>query len=132
MVQKAVVDEGDEELRSGRMRVAGAGNGNGVAGVLQAVVGLVVYRRIGALGLHARLETAALHHEAVNHPVKEGVVVAALVHIGEEVLDRLGRLGGVKLQRDDTVTGDVQFDLGVAHGRGSSEKITAPGWRSRW
>ena len=48
--------------------------------------------------------------------MEDRVVVVALVHIGQEVLDRLGRLVGVEFEGDDAVVGDVQFDLGVAHG----------------
>ncbi|MNW04718.1 hypothetical protein D3C71_2008490 [compost metagenome] len=43
----------------------------------------------------------------------------ALVHIGQKVFHRLGRLGGVEFEGDDAVVGDVQFDLGVAHGNAS-------------
>ena len=48
--------------------------------------------------------------------MEDRVVVVALVHIGQEVLDRLGRLVGVEFEGDDAVVGDVQFDLGVANG----------------
>ena len=79
VVQKAVVGHVDEELGGGRVGVAGAGHGHGVVGVLQAVVGFVLDRRVAGLLVHARLHAAALDHEARNDAVKNGVVVVALV-----------------------------------------------------
>ena len=116
VVQKAVVGHVDEKLCRGRVRVAGAGHGHGVVGVLEAVVGFVLDGRIRVLLLHAGLKTAALHHETGDHTMEDRVVVVALVYIRQEVLDRLGRLVGVEFEGDDAVVGDVQFDLGVAHG----------------
>jgi hypothetical protein len=98
------------------VRVAGARHGDGVGVVLQAVVGLVVDRRIGALLLHAGLEAAALDHEARDHAVEDGVVVVAFLHVGQKVGHGLGRLVGVEFERDGAVAGDVQFDAGIAHG----------------
>ena len=67
------------------MRVVGASHGHGVALVLQAVVGLVVDRGIGALLAHARLHTAALDHETVDHTMEQRVVVVTLLHISQKV-----------------------------------------------
>ena len=64
---------------------------------------------------HARLEAAALDHEAVNHAMEDGVVVMAFFHVFEKVGDGLRRAGGVQLEGDDAVVFDVQFDFGVAH-----------------
>src|SRR5690606_23302774 len=77
----------DEELGAGRMRVHGAGHGDGANGVADAVVGFVLDRRAGILLHHARLEAAALDHEIVDHPVEDGVVVMAVTHVLLEVLD---------------------------------------------
>jgi hypothetical protein len=95
----------------------GARHGHRVVVVLQAVVGFVLNRRIGRLLVHAGLEAASLDHEARDHAVEDGVVVMALLHVGQEVGDRLRRLGFVEFQRDDAVASDVQFHLGVAHGK---------------
>ncbi len=115
VVQEAVVGHVDEELRGGRVRIAGAGHGHGVVVVLQAVLRLVLDGRIGALLVHAGLEAAALDHEAGDHAVEDRVVVVALLHVGEEVFRRLGRLLGVEFEDDHAVAGDVEFDLRVAH-----------------
>jgi hypothetical protein len=71
--------------------------------------------RVGGLLAHAGLHAAALDHEAVDDAVEDGAVVVALLHVGQEVGDRLGRLGLVEFEGDDAVAGDVQFDLGIAH-----------------
>ena len=66
--------------------------------------------------VHARFKTSALNHEARNHTVKNGVVVVALVHIGQEVGCGFGGFFRIEFEGDDAVAGDVQFYLGVAHG----------------
>src|SRR5690606_18087654 len=116
VVQEAVVGHVDEELRGGRVRVAGAGHGHGVVGVFQTVLGFVRDRCVRVLLFHAGLKAAALHHAARDRAVEHGAVVVALVHVSQKILGRLGGLVGVEFEGDDTVTGDVQFDLGVAHG----------------
>src|SRR5690606_19779097 len=52
---------------------------------------------------HARLETTALDHEAVDHPMKYRVVVMPVLDVLQEVLDGLRRLLLVELDRDDAV-----------------------------
>ena len=91
------------------MRLGGARHGDGVALVLEAVVGFVLDRRLRRLLLHAGLEAAALDHEAVDDAMEDGVVVVPASDVGEEVLDRLRRLVGVEFEGDDAVVG-VQFD----------------------
>ena len=81
MVEEIVVGDVDEELRAGRMRVHGTSHGDAADLVGQAVVGFVLDRRAGGLLLHARLETAALDHEVVDHAVEDGVVVVATFHV---------------------------------------------------
>ena len=73
---------------------------------LSASFSIGVARR---LLLHAGLEAAALDHEAVDDAMEDGVVVMAGLDVGDEVLDRLGRLLGVEFQGDGAVVG-VQFD----------------------
>ena len=121
VVQETVVGHIDEELRAGRVRVVGARHGHGVVGVFQAVLCFVLDRRVGGLLGHAGFKAATLHHEAGNHAVKDGVVVVALLDVREEVGHRLGRLFLVKFQGDDAVAGNVEFDLGVAHGNSFRE-----------
>jgi hypothetical protein len=70
MVQEVVVRDIDEELRCGRVRIAGSGHRDRVLGVAQTVARLVVDRILGCLLPHSRFETAALDHEAVDDPVK--------------------------------------------------------------
>ena len=87
-VEEAVVGGVDEELRGRRVRVGGARHRQRVVLVLQAVVGLVLDRRVGRLLLHAGLEAAALDHEALDDAVEDRAVVVALVDVVEEVGDR--------------------------------------------
>jgi hypothetical protein len=73
------------------VRRRGAGHGQRVLVVLEAVLGFVLDGGVGWLLLHAWLETAALDHEVVDHAVEDGVVVVAGFHVGQEVGDRLRR-----------------------------------------
>ncbi len=98
------------------MRCLGARHRHRVVRVLQAVVGLVLDRRVGSLLGHARSETATLHHESGDDAVEDGTVVVALLHVAQKVLCRFGRLGCVEFEGDRAVVGDVQFDLGIVHG----------------
>ena len=112
MVEEAVVLDVDEKLRGGGMRVVGARHGDGVAVVLQAVVGFILDRRAGRLLLHARLEAAALDHEAVDDAVKDRAVVMAGLNVVNEVLDGFRRFVGIQFEGDDAEVG-VQFDHGI-------------------
>ncbi len=116
VVQKVVVSHVDEELSGGRVRVGCARHGDGVVVVFEPVVGFVLDRLVTVFLAHAGLETAALHHEAWNDAVKNGVVVVTFVHIVQEVLGALGGLFTVEFEGDDAEVRDVQFDLWVAHG----------------
>ncbi len=109
VVEEGVVGDVDEKLRGGRMRIGGAGHGEGVAVVFEAVVGFVLNRGEGGLLLHAGLEAAALDHETVDHAVKNGAVEVARAHIGEEVFARLGGVLGIEFDADVAVVG-LEFD----------------------
>src|SRR5690606_22400992 len=65
-VQEVVVGDVDKELGRSRVRVAGARHGQRVFFVLQAVVGFVLDGSLGGFLLQARLEAAALDHEAID------------------------------------------------------------------
>jgi hypothetical protein len=101
VVQEAVVFHVDEELGGGGMRIVGAGHGHGVAIVFQTVVGFVVDFAVDFFLFHARAHAAALHHEAGNDAVKDGVVVMAVAHIVQKVGDGFGRFVSVEFERDD-------------------------------
>ena len=90
VVEEAVVGDVDEELRGRRMRRAGARHRHACScSFFRPLLASFCDRRIGRLLLHAGLEAAALDHEAGDDAVEHGVVVVALVHVGEEVRDRL-------------------------------------------
>jgi hypothetical protein len=108
-VEEAIVGHIDEELGSGRMRVVGARHGDGVAGVLEAVVGFVLDRCVAGFLLHVGGETAALNHEAVDHAMEDGVVVVAGLDIGNEILDSFRGFFGVEFEGDEAEVG-MQLD----------------------
>ena len=116
-VEHGVVLHVDEELRGGRVGVARARHGDGVGVVLEAVVGFKRNGRLGGLLHHVGSEAAALDHEAVDHAVEHRAVVVLVVHVGEEVLHRLGSLGRVELHHD-VAQGGGQLDLGGSLGVG--------------
>ena len=62
-----------------------------------------------------KIEPAALDHETVNDAMKDSAVVELVVHVGEEVGNRLRGFFGIKLEGDDAVVKDVQFNAGLAH-----------------
>src|SRR5882724_8935671 len=116
VVKELVVGHVDEELRGGRVRYLGACHRHCVVLVLQAVVGFVLDRLVGGLLLHAGFETAALDHEARNDAMEYCVVVVALIDVVQKVSHRFGGLVLVQLEDNHAVSGDVEFDLGIAHG----------------
>src|SRR5262249_45618221 len=114
VVEVVVVHRVDVELRRGAVQVAGAGHGDGAAGVGQAVGRLVLDRRLGVLLLHARLEAAALDHEVGDDAVEDGAVVELIIDVGEEVGDRDRRRLLVQGDLDVALRGlhqDVDHDL---------------------
>jgi len=115
VVEEAVVSYIDEKLSGGRVRVASTGHSHGVVEVLQAVVGLVVDRFVTAFFFHAGFHAAALHHEAGDDAVKNGVVVVTLVYVAQKVCHRFRCFFGIQFKGDDTVVRYVKFDLGLVH-----------------
>ena len=113
-VQAFVIDEVDEKLCRGRMRVSRACHGDGVLEVGQAVVGLVLDRRARALDLQILGEAAALDHEARNHAMEHGAVVETVFGVLEKILDRLRRLSGIEFDRDIPLA-RVQDGFGRGH-----------------
>ena len=105
MIEKAIVGDVDKELRSRRMRVRGAGHGDRAADVFQAVIGFVADRGAAALAAESGSETAALDHEIVDHPVKQGAVVEALFDIVLEVARRNGRLVEIEFDANGSEVG---------------------------
>ncbi len=103
MIEKLVVREVHEELRSGAVDVAGAGHRQRAALVLQAVLGLVLDRITGLLVLEVRRQPAALDHEAGDDPVERRAVEESLIHIAQEILDRDGRFLREKLDGEAAV-----------------------------
>lgn len=111
VVEEAVVGDVDEELRGGRVRVHGAGHGDGADLVGNSVIGFVLDRGTGGFLLHARLETATLDHEVADHTVEHSAVVVAVTYILLEVGNGFRGLVGEQFQSDDAVVG-VQLDHG--------------------
>ena len=85
MVKEVVVFHIDEELRSGRVGVAGARHGNGVAVIGQAIVGFVFQLFTGLFFFHACRHATALHHKAWNDTVKNSFVVMPAFHISQKI-----------------------------------------------
>ena len=93
------------------MGLARAGHGNGVGLILQAVVGLVLNGVAGGLLNHLGIEATALDHEAIDHPMKNGAVEVAILHVGDEVLNGLGGFLGIEPKGDATHAG-LEFNHG--------------------
>src|SRR5690606_25638010 len=105
VVQEIVVRYVDEELRSGGMRIGRTGHGNGVAIVLQTIVGFVLNRLTRFLLLHAGFETAALDHEIIDDAVEDRAVVEAFANVLQKVGSGLGGFFGVELNDDFAMVG---------------------------
>ena len=112
VIQEVVVGDVDEELCSGRVRVAGACHGKGVAVVAQAIVSFVFNRITRFFLLHAGLETATLNHEVVNDAVENGAIKKAVFNVGDKVLNGFGCFFGIKFDEDVAVIG-LQLDFRV-------------------
>src|SRR5262245_22044056 len=109
VVEEAVVVYVDEELRGRGVRLGRACHRDGVAGVLEAVLRLVLDRRLRRLLFHSRLEAATLDHEAIDDTVEKRVRVVPAFHVAEKVLDRLGCARLVELKSDEAEV-RMQFD----------------------
>ncbi|MCY1554387.1 hypothetical protein D9M68_909560 [compost metagenome] len=108
MVEEGVVLVVDEELAGGRVAHLGPCHGQGAAHVVQAVVGFVLDRCLRLLLLHVGVETAALHHESRNHPVKLGARVVTAVDVAEEIFHADRGFFRVQLDFDFAETGSQQ------------------------
>src|SRR4051794_40926199 len=89
VVEPRVVRQVDEELRGGRVGVAGADHGDRAALVAQAVARLILDRLPGGLLHEGPLllgEATPLDHEAGDDPVEDRVVVEAGIDVFEEVV----------------------------------------------
>ena len=123
VVEELVVHYVDEKLCCRAVGIAGAGHGNRVSLVFQAIGGFVLNRSIRVFLLHVGSKATTLDHEVFNHTVKNRTVVVALVHVLEEIGGALRCIDSIQLQGDHAwrsrfsdVDGDVQFNLRIAHG----------------
>src|SRR5690625_5139549 len=87
------------------MGVAGASHGNGVAIVIQAVVGFVGDGVFGWLGLQPGLKAAALDHEAIYDTMKNRAVIKTILDIAQKVLYGYGGLSAVMPRHNAALTG---------------------------
>jgi hypothetical protein len=99
------------------------------SGVLQAVLRLVLDRRARRLLLHARLEAAALDHEAVDDAVEDRAVVEAVLDVLEEVGSGLRRLLGIQFDEDRALVG-LHLDDRIG-GEGGEAQKQADGQREQ-
>lgn len=97
-IQKVVVSDVDEELRRGGVGVIGARHGNGVAVVLQTVIGFIFDRVARGLLLHSGLKTATLNHEVIDDPMENRAIKEAFLHIAEKIFNGFGRFFSIQLQ----------------------------------
>ena len=114
MVEKVVVVDVDEKLRTGRVWVVGASHGDRAAGVFEAVFAFVVDGFASGLFDDCavlRFKAAALDHEAVDDAVKDRAVVMFLFHIIDEVGDSDWGFFFVEFEDDVAVIG-FEADLG--------------------
>ena len=105
VVEEVVVGDVDEELGGRRVRIRRAGHGDRVAVVLEAVGRFVLNRGHRGLLLEARLEAAALDHEAGDDAVEDRAVVEARLHVGFKVGACLRRMFVVEFDVDDALVG---------------------------
>jgi len=105
VIQEGVVGHVDEKLGRGRMGLAGAGHGDGIGLVLEAVVGFVGDGGVGGLFLEVFVHAAALDHEAVDHAVEHRAVIMAGLDVGQKVFNRDRRLFLIQLQDDLALAG---------------------------
>jgi hypothetical protein len=75
-------------------------------------------------------EAAALDHEVRNHAMEHRAVEEAVLRILEEVLNRLGRLVLIQLDRQRALRG-LDLELGIGGVRGDAEKKCKKASRNR-
>ncbi len=81
-IQKRIIGVVNEELRRGRMWIAGACHSQRASIILQAVVGFVLYRRtfVGFI-FHVGRDTATLDHEIWYHAVENSIDEVPVIDI---------------------------------------------------
>ena len=112
MVEEIVVFHIDEKLSAGRVRVHGAGHGQGAIAVGEAVVRFVLNGIAGRLLGHAGLKAAALNHKAVDNTVEDGVVVKTFFDVLLKVGSGFRRFLKIQFNFDIAVVG-LKYDHGV-------------------
>lgn len=108
-VEEVVVVHVDEELGAGRVRLHGAGHGDGADLVGQAVGRFVLDGGAGVFLFEARGIATALDHEAVDDAVEDGVVVVTVTAVLQEVGHGFRGFFSVQGEGDVAVIG-VQSD----------------------
>lgn len=108
-VEEVVVVHVDEELGAGRVRLHGAGHGDGADLVGQAIGRFVLDGSAGVFLFKARGIAAALDHEAVDDAVEDGVVVVTVTAVLQEVGHGFRGFFSVQGEGDVAVIG-VQSD----------------------
>ena len=115
MVEKVVVVDVDEKLRTGRVWVVGTSHGDSADGVGRAILGfdlstLVLDRWSGRFFHVASVIAATLDHEVIDDAVKNQAVVMAVAHIRQKILYGVGCFVGVQLNHKLSRAGG-EFDL---------------------
>jgi hypothetical protein len=83
VIQKRVIGNVDEELRSGRMWIAGTRHGEESASVLQAIGRFVLDRGLGLFLPPLGCVSSPLDHEPIDHAVENRAIIKALTNIGQ-------------------------------------------------
>ena len=115
-IEVGVVLDVDEELIARRVGLASEPrHGNRTLGVEQTVPPLVLDLRLGGSLGQPWLESTTLHHESINHAMKDRAVVGAVLRIGDEILDRNG--GSLPIEHDHHVAlAGVHFNVLIVRG----------------
>lgn len=111
-IQKVVVTEIDEELRTGRMRVGCSCHGDSASVVRQAVGRFVLDGRGSGFLIHGRGEATALNHEPGNYSMEDCIGVMTIIGIALEV--GTGVRGFVRVQLEHNaaqIGGDGRFHI---------------------
>ena len=127
MVEEIVVVQIDEELAGRTVDHLGAGHGDGVLVVTQAVVGFVLDRFADVTLLHVGGKAAALDHETRYHPVEDQAVIVSGIGVAQKVLDTDRSGFGIELQFDIAMGGLEQYLRVVCQGGGGGQHQRAGG-----
>ena len=109
VIQKRVVDSVDKELVGGGVGLAGTRHGDGSAFVLQAVIGFVLYRRLGGAFVVILVKAAALIHKTLDHAMEDSAIVSAVINVCQKVFHGVGRLVGKQFNFDIALRGFHQY-----------------------